>query len=160
MSETRIVHDPFLGKPVEISSRLIDRLRGRYACGPTMANGEPEFGWREFEVPPIQHEAAAEIEQLMAENARLSGGLIAITGAPKTVGSIVLRSVAYDIALNCLDPSTAAFQIERRAGIRHDDEQQPQEAPLVHVGRDGPHEGPRESCTICLMWEQVGQRKS
>jgi heterodisulfide reductase subunit C len=29
-----------------------------------MPNGEPEFGWRQFETPPIQHEAAAEIERL------------------------------------------------------------------------------------------------
>lgn len=63
--ESRIIHDPFIGKDVEISNRLTDRLRGRYACGPTMANGEPEFGWREFETPPIQHEAAAEIERLI-----------------------------------------------------------------------------------------------
>jgi hypothetical protein len=62
--ETRTVHDPFLGKNVEISHRLVDRLRGRYAVGPTMPNGEPEFGWRQHEVPPIQKEAAAVIERL------------------------------------------------------------------------------------------------
>lgn len=64
MNETLAVHDPFLGQTVEVSSRLVDRLRGRYANGPTLTNGEPEFGWREFPVPPIQHEAAAEIERL------------------------------------------------------------------------------------------------
>lgn len=64
MADTRTVHDPFLGKNVEVSNRLVDRLRGRYANGPTMPNGEPEFGWREFQTPPIQHEAAAEIERL------------------------------------------------------------------------------------------------
>lgn len=64
MSETRTVHDPFLGQTVEVSNRLVDRLRGRYASGPMLANGEPEFGWREFQVPPIQHEAAAELERL------------------------------------------------------------------------------------------------
>jgi hypothetical protein len=67
MNETRTVHDPFLGKDVEVSDRLVDRLRGKYAHGPTMENGEPEFGWREFKTPPIQHEAAAEIERLRAE---------------------------------------------------------------------------------------------
>lgn len=67
MSEARTIHDPFLGKDVEISNRLTDRLRGKYANGPTMENGEPEFGWREFETPPIQHEAAAEIERLRSE---------------------------------------------------------------------------------------------
>jgi hypothetical protein len=66
MNETRTVLDPFLGKPVDISNRLIDRLNGRYACGPMMPNGEPEFGWREFEVPPINKEAADEIAALTA----------------------------------------------------------------------------------------------
>jgi hypothetical protein len=61
--ETRVVRDPFLNKEVEINHALLDRLRGRYAVGPTMPNGEPEFGWREFEVPPIQIEAADAIER-------------------------------------------------------------------------------------------------
>jgi hypothetical protein len=65
-SETRTVHDPFLRKDVEISNRLVDRLRGKYASGPHLPNGKPEFGWRQFEAPPIQHEAAAEIERLTA----------------------------------------------------------------------------------------------
>lgn len=64
MSESHTVHDPFLGKDVEVSSRLVDRLRGKYACGPTLPNGEPEFGWREFQTPPIQHEAADKIDRL------------------------------------------------------------------------------------------------
>jgi hypothetical protein len=64
MNETRTVHDPFLGKDVQIHDRLIDRLRGNYACGPHLPNGRPEFGWRQFQAPPIQHEAAAEIERL------------------------------------------------------------------------------------------------
>jgi hypothetical protein len=61
---TRTVHDPFLGKDVQISDRLVDRLRGKYASGPHLPNGKPEFGWRQFESPPIQHEAAARIEEL------------------------------------------------------------------------------------------------
>lgn len=64
MAETRTIHDPFLNKPATISHRLIDRLRGKYAIGQTLPNGEPEFGWRQHETPPIQHEAAAEIERL------------------------------------------------------------------------------------------------
>lgn len=44
MEATRTVHDPFLGKDVEISDSLIDRLRGKYAQGPMLPNGEPEFG--------------------------------------------------------------------------------------------------------------------
>ena len=64
--DTKTLHDPFLNKEVEISHKLIDRLRGRYACGPTLPNGEPEFGWRQFETPPVNHEAADEIERLEA----------------------------------------------------------------------------------------------
>lgn len=66
MSETRTVHDPFLGEDVEVSNKLVDRLRGKYAQGPMLPNGEPEFGWRQFQTPPIQHEAATEIERLQA----------------------------------------------------------------------------------------------
>lgn len=47
------------------STRLVDRLRGNYACGPHLPNGRPEFGWRQFQAPPIQHEAAAAIEALV-----------------------------------------------------------------------------------------------
>lgn len=64
MTETRTVRDPFLGKDVQVSNKLTDRLRGRYACGPTLPNGEPEFGWRQHEAVPIQIEAAKEIERL------------------------------------------------------------------------------------------------
>jgi hypothetical protein len=62
--ETRTVHDPFTRKDVQISDRLVDRLRGKYASGPHLPNGNPEFGWRQFESPPIQHEAANRIEEL------------------------------------------------------------------------------------------------
>ena len=64
VSETRTIHDPFLNKDVEISDRLVDRLRGKYATGPILPNGEPEFGWHQFPVPPIQQQAADEIERL------------------------------------------------------------------------------------------------
>jgi DNA-binding MarR family transcriptional regulator len=74
MTESRIVRDPFLGKDVQISNRLTDRLRGRYANGPTMPNGEPEFGWRHFDTPPIQHEAADEIDRLNKLVAELRDG--------------------------------------------------------------------------------------
>lgn len=67
MSETRTVHDPFLGKDVQVSNNLVDRLRGKYACGPMLPNGQPEFGWRQFETPPICYEAAAEVERLNAD---------------------------------------------------------------------------------------------
>ena len=70
MSGSRTVHDPFVGADGQISDRLTDRLRGKYACGPHLPNGNPEFGWRQFQAPPIQHEAAARIEELERDAAR------------------------------------------------------------------------------------------
>ena len=67
MTETLTVHDPFEGRDVQISNRLVDRLRGKYASGPHLPNGNPEFGWKQFEAPPIQHEAAERIEALEAD---------------------------------------------------------------------------------------------
>lgn len=64
MAKTREVHDPFLNKTVQVSDDLVDRLRGKYAIGPTMPNGEPEFGWSNYPAPLIQLEAADEIERL------------------------------------------------------------------------------------------------
>jgi hypothetical protein len=64
VSDARTIHDPFLGKDVVIVDRLVDRLRGNYACGPHLPNGRPEFGFRQFQAPPIQHEAATVIETL------------------------------------------------------------------------------------------------
>ena len=66
MTEMRTVHDPFEGRDVQISNRLVDRLRGKYASGPHLPNGNPEFGWKQFQAPPIQHEAAERIEALEA----------------------------------------------------------------------------------------------
>src|SRR4051812_1253056 len=53
---------------------IVDRLRGRYPCGPRLPNGDPEFGWREFDPDTLAHllkkpsgimlEAANEIERL------------------------------------------------------------------------------------------------
>lgn len=48
---------------------------------------------------------------------RLSGGLLAINAAEKSVPASVLRSVAYDICLNCLLPEVAEYQITRRAAL-------------------------------------------
>jgi hypothetical protein len=53
-----------------------NRLRGKYAIGPIMANGEPEFGWQQHSglpitqrkgdgFPPIYGEAASTIEALL-----------------------------------------------------------------------------------------------
>lgn len=66
MTETREMTDPFTGKTVQLGHKLTDRLRGRYACGPLMPNGQPEFGYRLFDTPPVQHEAADRIDALEA----------------------------------------------------------------------------------------------
>ena len=57
----------------------------------------------------------SERDQWNADARRLSGGLMAIRGADETVPASVLRSVAYDIALNCIEPDVATYQITRRA---------------------------------------------
>lgn len=76
MKVNREIFDPFLNKKILISDNICDRLRGRYAVGPTMENGEPEFGWNTFPSSPIQQEAAALIEslekQLAEANAKLA----------------------------------------------------------------------------------------
>jgi hypothetical protein len=56
----------------EASKSLTNRLRGIYAIGPNAdqmgPTDKPEFGWREFpNLPPIQYEAAARIEELEEE---------------------------------------------------------------------------------------------
>jgi len=98
---THIIRDPFTGKDVEISDRLTDRLRGRYAIGPLQLDGEPEFGWRQYETPPIQHKAADCIEQLEARLDR------AVTRGLEQVEQIAtleaaLREIA-DLAEECSD---------------------------------------------------------
>ncbi len=50
-----------------------------------------------------------------ADSVRLSSGLIAINVADPSVPASVLRSVAYDIALNCITRDVAEFQITERA---------------------------------------------
>jgi hypothetical protein len=68
---TRTVHDPFHGKDVQISDKLTDRLRGKYACGPMLPSGEPEFGWRQMPQIPIQVAAADRIDELEAALRRI-----------------------------------------------------------------------------------------
>ena len=49
-----------------MADTLTNRLRGIYDVGPHLPNGVPEFGIRQLESPPIQKEAAEEIERLSA----------------------------------------------------------------------------------------------
>lgn len=69
---------------------IIDRLLCRYAMGPIMPNGEPEFGWRDFSGPavermtlptPIMREAAEAIRDLLAERDALRDALRWTAGA-------------------------------------------------------------------------------
>lgn len=66
------------------NDHLPQRLRCKYPSGPILANGEPEFGWRDMSGPtetflptPIMVEAAVEIERLRAAlnaiKARING---------------------------------------------------------------------------------------
>lgn len=64
MTEAYEVKDPFTGNVEQVSNNLVDRLRGKYAVGPTLPNGEPEFGYRQMPAVLIQDEAAAEIVRL------------------------------------------------------------------------------------------------
>ena len=90
MTETRTLHDPFIGQDVEISDKLVDRLRGRYANGPTMPNGEPEFGWQQYPTSSIMIEAAAEIERLRAALDTIAGMCMGNCG----IGKIHATAVA------------------------------------------------------------------
>jgi hypothetical protein len=50
-----------------MTGKLTDRLRGKYPIGPMLPNGEPEFGYRQYDpaiLPPIQIEAAEAIERM------------------------------------------------------------------------------------------------
>jgi hypothetical protein len=98
MNQTRTIRDPFLGKDVEISSRLIDRLRGQYACGPTLPSGEPEFGWRFHDTPPIQHEAAKRIERLQTAMFNAINRLNRMAGDSRSMTRLAFREGADEIA--------------------------------------------------------------
>lgn len=49
-----------------MTTDIVDRLRGQYAVGPHLPNGQPEFGIRQFQSTPINREAAEYIEMLRA----------------------------------------------------------------------------------------------
>lgn len=81
---------------------LSNRLRGRYAVGPIMANGEPEFGYRVFETMPdgkpfpmIHGEAADAVDALLDEVERLRGLVTEISEHPRLVlGSTLRRKIS------------------------------------------------------------------
>lgn len=129
--ETRQAQDPISGETVTIRNDLVRRLRGEYACGPTLPNGDPEFGWRRFgESSAINLEAASEIERLQA----------ALASAPQP---------ACAICRTCLD----ADDVEALKAI-----QQPTQAGGVRYscsscGAYGPDDAfhancPRQTCSV------------
>ncbi len=99
MSETHTIHDPFLKQDVEVSSKLTDRLRGKYACGPIMPNGEPEFGWRQFETPPVQHEAATALEAQAKEIEVLKQSLDDVVNVDNSLAQQLRKSIESNAAL-------------------------------------------------------------
>lgn len=98
--------------------------------------------------------AEQESERLREESKRLSGGLIAISGAAETVPAQVLRGIAYDVALNCIKPDVAEYQIERRATLQQKEERPPrEEADLFWPEAD--HEQP---CSPEEYADQSGEK--
>jgi flagellar hook-basal body complex protein FliE len=87
----------------DVTNKLTDRLRGQYACGPHLPNGKPEFGWRQFQAPPIQHEAADVIDAMLAEITRLRQDLnTAIERAAQRASehAVFIERDKNEIALN------------------------------------------------------------
>mgnify|MGYP005831430683 CR=1 FL=1 len=79
---------------------LRDRLRGKYAKGPRLANGEPEFGYSVFErmpdgkeFPAIHGEAADMIESLISELTRLQAE---VEGLRKAAAPFVRAFETFD----------------------------------------------------------------
>lgn len=97
---TRTVHDPFYGKDVAISHKLVDRLRGKYACGPMLPSGEPEFGWRQMPQIPIQIEAADRLEKLSSLLVEIEAQLGNDPDQCFIVGEPTTREALY--ALECV----------------------------------------------------------
>jgi hypothetical protein len=57
------------------------------------------------------------------------------------------------MALAALDADDAA--VEAHTAKWRDNHVSFTATSLVHSGKDGPHLGPRETCTICDMWDQI-----
>ncbi|MGE4368039.1 MAG: hypothetical protein AB7E12_00015 [Burkholderiaceae bacterium] len=111
---------------------IIDRLLCRYAMGPIMPNGEPEFGWRDFSGPavegmtlptPIMREAAEAIRDLLAERDALRDALRWTAGvlqASCVAGKVTEADTARSLIGNetksigqILDAADAALAQER-----------------------------------------------
>lgn len=78
---------------------ITHRLRCKYPLGPIQANGEPEFGWRDFSGPietilptSLMLEAADHIDAQAAEIERLRSALEWYANMSKRMGKAALRS--------------------------------------------------------------------
>ncbi|HEY9219579.1 MAG TPA: hypothetical protein VIO94_16140 [Phenylobacterium sp.] len=106
---------------------LSNRLRGRYALGPIMANGEPEFGYRVFTelpggqpFPAIYGEAADMIDALLAENEKLRASLLEAVGALKLAREIcedAQKDTYMDVSDEVFDKIDAALKSAQKAGL-------------------------------------------
>jgi hypothetical protein len=74
------------------------------------------MGYRE---PPsfedVVRALEAQIIELQKEGKRLSGCLLAIHSASETVPASVLRRIAHDTAMRCIEPNTAEDLIKLRS---------------------------------------------
>ena len=100
----REIIDPFTGKKVEIINDLVNRLQGRYAVGPTLPDGEPEFGWRQFEgTPQIQLEAASVIKELKEALVTAKSQIITLGGNNSDPDGDVIQRTVLDVIDNALE---------------------------------------------------------
>jgi|GEM_PF-4974407 len=80
------------------------------------ANPDDESGFLVSDLVAALEYMRRERDQWNSQTRQMSGGLLAIHEAPEGVTIEAARSVAYDIALNCIKPDVAAFQLVRRSG--------------------------------------------
>lgn len=103
-----------------MSNELVERLRGIYRIAITdglgPAGGEepdnPNEFVRKFDTPPIQHEAAARIEALEAENARKDAALANILGL---IGNVEHKGGGANAARMYADMLNDVRAVARRA---------------------------------------------
>lgn len=88
---------------VKAARDLSNRLRGRYAVGPIMPNGEPEFGYRQFDkmpdgkvLPAIHGEAADMIDAIL--NLAPVGGRRAVSASDRAFVRHLIREMRSAIA--------------------------------------------------------------
>ena len=79
------------------------------------SNPDDEQGFLVSDLAAALEYMSRERDQWNKQARQLSGGLLAIHSAPDGVTIGAARSVAYDVALNCIKPDIAEFQLVRRS---------------------------------------------